>query len=610
MTILQTKTKTCQNCKAEFIIEPEDFAFYKKIDVPEPTFCPTCRFQRRMVFRNHRKLYKRKDDFTGQEIIASFHSKSPYKVYEQKIWWSDKWDPMEYGRDYNFNKPFFEQFKELMKATLWPNIRMTNSVNCDYCNGMMFGKNCYMSSGYQAENCLHMDGAAMSRECVDSSMAVKSERIYEGLDCSSSYNLLFSTFCDNCIDSAFLYNCRNCQSCFGCVNLRNKKYHIFNRPYSKTEYQKEIKKYDIGSYKVLLTIEKKFRRFNLGFPRPWAMTLKSVDVSGENIRFSKNCHWCFNVTEGAEDSKFLHFSGLALKDSYDINAGGGKSELLYESDFILASQNIIASVLLANCIDVSYSSDCSASANLFGCVGLRHKKYCILNKQYSKEEYKKMIGKIKEQMNKAPYKDKRGRLYKYGEFFPIELSRFGYNETSAQVYFPLNKKQANEQGYNWYERPESEYQPTIKAKDLPDNIKDVDDSILKQIIECDSLRRSDLRNSAKVRPSQEQKEQNCAGSGVFRIISSELKFYQKHNLPLPRLCPDCRSQVRTGRRNTMRLYQRQCQCAGEKSSNKVYKNTVEHFHKDKHCPNAFQTTYAPNKKEIVYCEACYLKEVG
>jgi len=56
----KAKTKTCQNCKAKFIIEPEDFEFYRKIDVPEPTFCPDCRHIERIKQRNPLKLWKRK----------------------------------------------------------------------------------------------------------------------------------------------------------------------------------------------------------------------------------------------------------------------------------------------------------------------------------------------------------------------------------------------------------------------------------------------------------------------------------------------------------------------------------------------------------------------
>ncbi|MEE8131863.1 MAG: hypothetical protein V3T98_02355, partial [Candidatus Paceibacterota bacterium] len=86
-------------------------------------------------------------------------------------------------------------------------------------------------------------------------------------------------------------------------------------------------------------------------------------------------------------------------------------------------------------------------------------------------------------------------------------------------------------------------------------------------------------------------------------------FYKKMNLPLPRLCPNCRHYQRIKQRNPLKLWHRKCQCAGKKSDNEVYKNTIEHFHKTDHCPNEFETTYSSERKEIVYCERCYQQEV-
>jgi hypothetical protein len=38
------ETKICQNCKKNFIIEPDDFGFYEKIKVPPPTFAQSVDF--------------------------------------------------------------------------------------------------------------------------------------------------------------------------------------------------------------------------------------------------------------------------------------------------------------------------------------------------------------------------------------------------------------------------------------------------------------------------------------------------------------------------------------------------------------------------------------
>jgi hypothetical protein len=45
-----------------------------------------------------------------------------YKVYSQDEWWSDKWNALDYGMDFDFSKKFFEQFSELMKKV--PNLSL------------------------------------------------------------------------------------------------------------------------------------------------------------------------------------------------------------------------------------------------------------------------------------------------------------------------------------------------------------------------------------------------------------------------------------------------------------------------------------------------------
>ena len=124
------ETKTCQNCKQDFIIEPDDFSFYEKINVPPPTFCPECRLIRRLLFRNERTWYRRVCDATGKNILSMYDPKGVHKVYEQSYWKSDAWDPLEYGLEYDSNKTFFEQFRILFQAIPHPNlIQKNNSPN-------------------------------------------------------------------------------------------------------------------------------------------------------------------------------------------------------------------------------------------------------------------------------------------------------------------------------------------------------------------------------------------------------------------------------------------------------------------------------------------------
>jgi len=146
-----------------------------------------------------------------------------------------------------------------------------------------------------------------------------------------------------------------------------------------------------------------------------------------------------------EDSKYVQVLFTpSSKDCYDYTLWGDNVELVYESCVVGDNSYKLKFCYRCyiNCNDIEYSMFCHSSSNLFGCIGLRHKQYCILNKQYTKQEYEKLVPKIIDHMNKMPYRDKKGRVYKYGEFFPPELSPFSYNETIAQEYFqkPKNKQ--------------------------------------------------------------------------------------------------------------------------------------------------------------------------
>src|SRR5438132_1480646 len=124
----------CQNCKNAFTIAPEDFDFYAGIGVLPPTFCPECRMQRRFAWRNERMLYRTKCAATGADVISCFSPGSGVTVYDRDYWWTDAWDPLASGADYDFSKPFFEQFKELLGRAPMPALFNGKSTNALYSN--------------------------------------------------------------------------------------------------------------------------------------------------------------------------------------------------------------------------------------------------------------------------------------------------------------------------------------------------------------------------------------------------------------------------------------------------------------------------------------------
>ncbi|MBI5414022.1 hypothetical protein HZA38_00720 [Candidatus Peregrinibacteria bacterium] len=135
---------SCPECNASFQITQFEKEFYEKIGVPPPKHCPDCRLIHRVIFRNEQKFYKRECDFTKKNTISLYPPSSPVKIYTVETWFSDKWDPMEYGRDFDFSKSFFEQYRELSFAVPKPSLTQLQNENSPYTTGTGYCKNCYL----------------------------------------------------------------------------------------------------------------------------------------------------------------------------------------------------------------------------------------------------------------------------------------------------------------------------------------------------------------------------------------------------------------------------------------------------------------------------------
>ena len=580
---MQPKTKSCQNCKQEFTIEPDDFGFYEKMKVPAPTWCPDCRLQRRLTFRNERTFYKRPCDLCDVSTISRYDPSKRELSYCGECWWGDKWDPASYGQEYDFSRPFFEQFSELMKKVPHQNLSVSYKTltNSDYTNMNHYLKNCYyiFNSDYD-ERCLYGEEIEHSADCVDITMAESTQLAYESVNCNKCYQIYYSVDCESSHDIWFSKNLVGCSNCFGCINLRGQKYCVFNEKYSREDYLKKLEEFDLGSYSAVQKIKDDAKKFWLKFPNKYMHGIQNLDSTGDYIYNSKYVKKSFVVTGGEYCKHCFLLIGKNNKECYDFSQFGENTEKVYES-LVCGNgiNNVIGGIVTLEGRDIRYSIDCRDS-NRFGCVGIRDKRHYIFNKEYTKEEYEDLVPKIIEHMNSMPYIDQKGRKYIYGDFFPTEISPYSYNETTAQEFFPLVKEEAESQGYLWKEPKEKNYKITIRPEDLPDSISEIKDSIVGEVIGCEH--------------NGECKEQ-C--TTAFKIIEPELRFYKSQKLPVPHLCPNCRHYQRVLNRNPNKFWHRTCMCENSK-----------HGHADK-CPNKFETSYAPERPEIIYCEGCYQKEV-
>jgi len=509
-----------------------------------------------MSWVNEMMLYPNKCELCNKKVITQFHPKNPRPIYCVDCWWSDKRNPLEYGRNIDFTRSFMEQIHELELEV--PHCCVSTDVsneNSDYTHHAGQEKNCYMLfHSTFAEDCYYGYGIKKSKNCVDNHYCHSSELCYECVDIKDCYNLSWCQDCSNCSDGFFLQDCNDCRDCFGCTGLRNKRYYINNTEYSKNDYNEFLTKFNTNTYLGAQKCKKLAKDFFLKMPKKALRMINCENSFGDHLYNTRDAINCFDCSD-IEHSKYCTQMQLGVKYCMDIYQYGVGAELCYDSSMIgTNAYNLhFCYASLWEVSDLTYCIDCFTSHNCFGCTQLNHNKYCILNKQYSKSEYYDLEKKIIEKMKSDG---------EWGEFLPIKYSPSAYNETTAQLWYPKTKEEVLKNGWQWEEDlPGTIGQETLK--EIPDDINDVDENIINEVLACNNCKKN------------------------YKIIEQELNFYKEQLLPIPRKCFMCRRIARMDLRNRRDIYDRECN----------------------NCSTPIKTTYSPNRPEVVYCEKCYLKEV-
>ncbi|KKT02227.1 MAG: Epidermal growth factor receptor [Candidatus Peregrinibacteria bacterium GW2011_GWF2_43_17] len=541
-------TQTCRITGREFTVTEWEQEHLKKFGVPLPTLCADERLRRRLAHRNERKLYKRNCDLAGKPIISIYSPDKPFKVYSQEAWWGDKWDAKDYGREYDFSRPFFEQFTDLQKEVPVLCLMNKNGVNSDYCNITHGNKNCYLVFGGDFnEDCMYSIFSMHSRNMADVYWVNKSELVYDSINCIHCYSIKYCEDCQNCSNSSFLFACRNCQNCFACVGLVAKQYCIWNKQYSREEYEKTIKQFKSDTWSGVKYTKEIFAKFKLNFPHKYANLVSCENCTGDQVSNVKNCTDCFYVEGPAEDCKDVFIGGYNAKDIMSSDHIGFDAELFYEMlGSIRGNHNALCRFSWCS-NNTYYCSVVDSCKDLFGCVSMKRAEYCILNKQYTKSEYEEIVPRIINHMKST---------CEWGEYFPIETSQFAYNETVANDFFPMTREEALKKGCKWLD----EKNEPPKKLDVPDSIHDTKDDILAANLLCEKTGRP------------------------YKIIKPELDLYRKMEIPVPHYAPETRNEIRIARLNPLKTFDRTCA----------------------KCGASLKTAYKPENPATIYCEKCYL----
>ncbi|QQR55533.1 hypothetical protein IPG41_03190 [Candidatus Peregrinibacteria bacterium] len=503
--------KTCTTCQISFEVSPEEVAFLEKISpvygtqkfpIPEPEKCPDCRLAQRTIQRNEQYLYN------NNGKIALYHTDSPFRVVTHEEWWSENWDALAYGRNVDFSRNFFEQIQEINLQIPRVNLIQVSNENCPYTTGTAYSKNCYLiNCSENDEDCFYGKLIQSCKDVMDSAYCYDSEFLYECFYVKNCYNCRYVYYSQNAYDCSFCDNVARSSNCFLCTGLTGKEYHFMNQPVSKEEYAIKVAEAmkDLTKTKAIFD-EMRARRIY-----KYANIVSSENSTGDFLTNCKNCTESYDMND-SEDCKYVTV-GVQVKDLIDCSNMYIKPELNYQVMGTIGTYNVIFSTYIFNSQNVAYSQFCYNSKDLFGCVGLRNKQYCILNKQYTKEEYETLVPKVIALMGSD-----------FGKFFPAKHSAFAYNETVANDYVPLTREQALAQGYRWREKDMKEYQPAHGDR-----------------LACESCGKN------------------------YKPIPQEIARLKE--FPVPSKCPDCRHMTRMRLRNPHKIYLRNCsKCKGPMNS--------------------------------------------
>ncbi len=492
--------KICAKTQQTFTITDDEIAYLKERNISLPEVSPLWRLRELFANRNEISLFERACSKTGKNIISCYRPDTEFPVYDYEVWISDQNDPLQYGRDYDFNKPFFAQYRELWRIVPRPSRLAIGIEGSPYVNSVMSVKDChYIFVSYEDQDCFYSHRLFHSRDCMDCSEVDQSELCYECVDCTKGYNLKWAYHSHNCSDSSFLYMCRGCTNCFGCVGLQQKSYCIWNVQYTKEEYVRKIKEFKLGSRKNVEETQQKFWQF-----------IKEQNIVFDSITNSENCVGgaYIDSSTNSKDSYFLKSCNHMInchtmhggRDCYSTR-GAINGELLYYCNGIAKnSYNSQFCSLGTGVVDSMYCNGIySGGNNLFGCIGFNKKNsYCILNKQYSKDEYESLLPKIRKHMESTG---------EWGQFFPLKYAEFPYIDSPAQIDFPITDEEAKKWGV--YSLNQKAFTTTETAVAIPDTIDQTDESFCDKVLQDNETHRA------------------------YKLQKKELEFYKKMNVPVP-----------------------------------------------------------------------------
>ncbi len=475
---------------------------YERFGFPVPDIHPIARFALRLCHGNNWSLYWTSDARTGKKLLSCHDPKDGEQIVDHHYWMSDEFDAKEYGREFDFSRGFFEQYFEMVRSIPKPNVTIVNCTNVEYANHVFNSKNCYLCFiCFDSENVLYSFRSRASRDCLSIMNSRSCELCYQCIHCSECYDVQFAEFSSHCNASRFLSNCNDCMDCYQCANLKSKQYCIQNTQYTKEDYAAKMNEIDLSSYAQFQKEYEQWQTFLATQPIQAERNIACEDSTGTFLTNCRSCYFCSNLSNGENCVNSFGNNSVELCDSAGENSQYG----LMNVGFI-ESQDVAYTLVARNCYALRYSQYMLQSHDCFGCYGLKKSSHCILNREYSPEEYARLQERITDHMKNTG---------EWGKFFPPQYSPFFYDDTNAvgvlMSGFDDCDSVARNIGMRVRDTGEEKNHDAVPAGQMSDKCDEFSKQALDTVWACEK------------------------SGAAFKVTGQELRLYQRMRVPVPRI---------------------------------------------------------------------------
>src|SRR3989339_1092535 len=554
--------RVCELTGEKWMMDKEEIGWYRKFNVPPSKYSPLARMKLLYSYFIVFDVWYNRHAETGKLLVSTIHPATGIRVLPDTEWFAKDFSSL--GLNLDLAKPFFDQFYRLGRTV--PRAAGYNFVPPEHSLAFLsFGdRDSYFVLASQTERCFSCTNVSVAQDCTEAAMMqagtlscniLHSNRIFQSAFVRESYD---------CMDCRFIFDCRDCEHCFMAANKRHKKYLFFNEQLSKEEWERRVAEIDLSSWVVRQKYEQKFHEFLVGALWPENFNVNEERSLGEYLNGCIDCRECYYLsTPGSEHLDHVTY-GLGDTPSHDVylSTGSISSSDSYNSVGINRSSQIkFALSVNADGFDCEYCESCFNCEHCFGCVGLRHKKFCILNKQYTEEGYGKMLDELKCAMLE------RGE---YGDLPPAKFSTQVCETSGLGVVYSATPEECRLFGA-------AEIKPSDEGAEGPV----LDPVSIRPISEIpDRIVPEDIETVSKKTWWDEHMGRR------FAYLKPELELYQRLNIAPPRAHPTRRIVDLYQQMNMPIFEERACASCGKGVA--VAKNAAY-----------------PSRK--IYCKSCYLQ---